>query len=241
MAKRLGKFTKVWIEGYALTTLLTTAPVSNTYEEIEVGAFGQDKYYLAGRSDASLTVEGFFSDATGETHDALKSIASGSTTSIVTVAYGSNAVPTLGDPAACLSAQQLEYTSTPDLNGAIAINASFKPGRSQAVDFGKLLADETATANGNTSSIDDSSSSSAGAVGYFHIAALSAGDTITINIQDSTDDAAWADLVTCTLDGTAIDGERVAVAGNVDRYVRAEWVVTGAAISFPIAVSFVRL
>lgn len=241
MTKRLGKWVKVWLEGYALTTLLTEATTSNPFEEIEIGGFTQDKHYLAGRGDANLDINGFFSDTTGETHDALNSLASGSSAVVTTIAYGSNAAPAVGDVTLGLQGQQLTYNTTPDLNGPIGIEANIKAGTDQVIEYGVLLADATITANGNGASVDQSASSSNGGVGYFHITGLSAGDTITINVQDSPDDAVWADLVTCTLDGTAIDGERVAVTGTVDRYIRAEYVVTGSSISFPIVVSFVRL
>jgi hypothetical protein len=240
MSKRIGKWTKFWVEGYALTTLLTAINPDTQYDTIDVGGFTQDKYYLAARGDSSLGIEGFFSDTAGETHTALSGIASGTAASVVTVAIGNNATPTVGDPSISMTAQQLDYVGTPNLNEAVAVSANFKTGLDQVLDYGVLLCDATITANGNQSSVDQSTSSAAGGVGYFHITALSAGDTITINIQDSADDAAWADLITCTLDGTAVDGERVTVAGTVNRYVRAEYVVTGSGVSFPIAVAFKR-
>ncbi len=240
MSKRIGKFTKIWVEQYHLSTLLSSVSPSTSFDEVETGGYTQNKMYLAARGDGTISVEGFFSDTANETHDALKSLSSGGTSSIITAAYGANALPIIGDSAVSFDSQQLDYTTTPDLNGAIMVSAEFKA-RGVVPEYGVLLADATITATGNQSSYDQTSQTTGGAVGYLHITSLSAGDTITVVIQDSPDDAAWADLVTFTLDGTAVGAERVAVAGTVDRYVRAEYSVTGSGVSFPIVVNFARL
>ncbi|MEM7343003.1 MAG: hypothetical protein AAF485_02060, partial [Chloroflexota bacterium] len=106
--------------------------------------------------------------------------------------------------------------------------------------WGKLLADASVTANGHQASVDNGVSTSNGGVGILHILGLSAGDTITVKIQDSADDAAWSDLLTFTLDGSAIGAERVAVSGTVERYTRASYTVAGSSVSFPIAAAFIR-
>ena len=187
-----------------------------------------------------LNLEGMFDDASNTTHDALKSVASGSTASVVTVALGNNAAPTVGDPAFCMQCQQLEYNSTPDLNGMIGVSATFKAGTDQVVEWANLLADTTVTANGQQSSYDHGAQTTNGGVGYLHITDTSAADTIAVLIEDSANDSTWATLIAFTIDGTSADAERVAVSGTVDRYVRASYTVTGSAISFPIVVAFHR-
>lgn len=239
MSKRAGKWARVFIEGYNMTTNLNAITPTNAGAKVEVGGYTQDMSYLVGRLDGSIVIDGFFSDTSNETHDALKALASGNTTHIVSVATGNNATPAVGDPTFHLNGTQATYTVTPDLNGAVAVNAEYGA-KGNPLEFGILLADTTVTGNGNQSSVDNGASSSSGGVGFFHITALSAGDTITILIEDSADDAAWSTLITCTLDGTALDAERLTVSGTVDRYVRASYTVTGASISFPIAVGFKR-
>lgn len=241
MSKRAGKWTKFWVGGYHLSTLLTGIETNLAHAEQEAGGFTQDMQYLLGRGDSGININGLFSDTTGETHDALSTIASGSAASIITVAYGNNALPAVGDPTSSLQAQKLNYVANPNLDGLVAINAKFKTGLiDQILDNGILLADATVTANGNQASVDNGALTNNGGIGYLHITGLSAGDTITVLIEDSPNDSTWATLITFTLDGTALDAERVAVSGAVDRYVRASYTVTGAAISFPIAVAFKR-
>ncbi len=233
---QLGKWLRVWCAGYDLTTDLIGVTPDTTYDELESGGFTEDKWYQAGRGDGTIQLEGFLIPATTET--AFKAIAT-NVEKIVSAAFGNNALPTIGSPVVSLAAQQVNYLATPDLNGLIKVSATFKALNS-ITEWGKLLADATITANGSQASLDNGASSSDGGVGWLHIAALSAGDTITVVIQDSPDDAAWADLITFTLDGTAITSERLTVAGTVDRYTKAEYTVIGSGVSFPIMVSFKR-
>lgn len=237
---RLGKWAKIWVEGWNLTTKSTNVSIEDLHDEIPNDAYTQDHRYLAGQADGNITLDGYLDDAAGSTHDALKTIAN-NTSKLVTVALGNNATPAVGDPTASMNCQQMEYTNNPDLTAQMAVNAVFKNrGTTYGMEWGLLLADTTVTANGNQASVDNGASSADGGVGYLHILALSAGDTITVLIEDSPNNSDWSTLITFTLDGTALDAERLTVAGTVDRYVRVSYTVAGASISFPIAVAFKR-
>ena len=232
---RIGKWTKIWAGGYHLSTYSRDVAPQSAADEIEVGGYTQDKQYMTGRLDGSITIDGFFETTS---HTALKTV--GNTAVPVSIALGNNATPATGDPAFCLNSVETNYTSTPDLNGYVGLNVNFKTKSGKGLEIGTLLLDDTVTADGNGSSVDNGASSSNGGVGYLHITATSSGDTIAVTVQDSPDDAAWSDLVTFTIDGSAVAGERVEVTGTVNQYVRAEYDVTGTDVSFPIAVSFVR-
>lgn len=237
---RLGKWAKIWVEGYNLTTKSTNVSIEDIRDEIPNDAYTTDHRYLAGQADGNITIDGYLDDTAGSTHDAFKTIAN-VTSKLVTVGLGNNATPAVGDPTASMNCQQMEYTNNPDLTAQMAINAVFKNrGSTYGIEWGKLLADVTVTANGNQASIDNGASSANGGVGYFHNLALSAGDTITVLIEDSPNDSAWSTLITFTLDGTTLDAERLTVAGTVDQYLRTSYTVAGASISFPIAVTFKR-
>lgn len=89
----------------------------------------------------------------------------------------------------------------------------------------------------NEASVDQDASSSNGAVANLHVTAFTGTDAV-IKIQDSANDADWADLITfTTVDG--VTSERATVAGSVDRYVRAI-VASGTFSSVTFAVSFAR-
>lgn len=236
---RAGKFTKVWVEQRALTTYILNANISSVFDEHEAGAYSEDKRYNVGRADASIAIEGYLDDTADASHDAFKTISIGS--SLVTCALGNNAAPAVGDPTASFDAQQVNYDVSPDLGALVTFTADMKA-RGNPIEWGVLLADTTVTANGNQASVDQTAQTTSGGVGYLHILNTSAGDTITVLIEDSTNDSTWATLITFTLDGTSADAERVATSTTetVDRYVRASYTVTGASISFPIVVAFKR-
>lgn len=242
---RLGKFTKVWIGGYALTPYLSAVTPESVYDEIEVSPFLADHRYLAGQEDGTITIDGYFEDSTnvpGGTEAALSAIANG-TNKIVTVALGNNVTPAIGDPAASLDAQQMNYTVTPVKDGVVAVNAVFKS-KGNGVQWGTLLLDASVTADGQAATVDQAAQTTAGAVAYFHLTALSAGDVIdTLAVHDSNDNFSGDDnaAISSTFDGDPIGAERVAVTGTIERYVRADYTVTGTGISFPLVINFVRL
>lgn len=239
---RLGKWTKIWIDGYALTTLLTSAVPEAVWDEIEASGYTHDHRYLAGQEDGTITIDGYFDDSTGATSDALATIANG-TAKYVTVAFGNNAAPAVGDPACSMNAQQMNYMVSPAKDGIVAVNAVFKS-MGNGIEWGTLLLDASITGDGQAATVDGAAQSTAGAVAYFHQTALSAGDSIdSFAVNDSNDNFVGDDnpAVSSTLDGSAIGAERIAVTGTIERYVRADYTVTGASISFPLVVNFIRL
>lgn len=238
---RAGKWGKIWIGGYHLTTKIKEiTPPHNVHDAIEQSGFLQDKNYILGQADAMATINGFFDKSTGSTHAALSSLASGQTEIIVTMAWGDNATPTIGDYASSLAATQSQYNAPANKAEIISVEAAFKS-IGEAADFGLLIADVSgASATGSTTSIDNGASSSNGGVGYLHLTGVSASDTFTGKIQHSTNDSTWADLITFTLDGSAIGAERIEVSGTVNRYIRFNYTLGGSAISFDFAATFKR-
>lgn len=238
---RPGKYAKIWVDGYKLTTKLNeVTPPHSIYTEVECSGFNQDKSYLAAQADAMAAVNGFFSEATGETHAALKSVASAYDEVAVSVAFGDAASPTIGDYASSMIANQSTYEVVPTKDGLIAASGSFK-GRNYPAEFGVLLADLTgATSSSNTTSVDNAGSSSNGGTGFLHLTGVSASDTLAVIIQDSADNSSWSTLLSFTLNGSAIGSERVTVSGTVDRYVRVSYTISGTGPSFDFAVTFHR-
>lgn len=239
--KRVGKWARIFIDGYSLTAKISNVAPNNAFTEVEVSGYGQDKNYLAGQGDGTLVIDGFFDATANQTHDALKTLASGDNAQIVTVAYGNNAAPVAGDATITLRGNQMNYQTIPAKDGAIAVKATIRPAADYPIpEFGVLLDDATITQDGSSTAVNNGASSANGGVGYLHILGLSSGDSIVVKIQHSSDNNTYADLITFTLDGSAIGGERITVAGTVDQYLKATYDVTGASISFPLAVAFSR-
>lgn len=235
MTARKGLYLQFWLDGYHLTPYSSNVEAGAAYDEIEAGVYNNPvKGYLSGRGEGAIEFEGFFDSAS---HTALKTVAA---TKLAGVAYGDNAAPAVGDIACAMPVHQSNYAVNSSLDAAIVAKVSLKSA-GYALDWGHLLANLSGvSADGNTVGVDGGAASVDGGVGYLFLTGVSVGDTIQVKIQDSPDNAAWADLITFTLTGAAVGAERVEVSGDVDRYVRVIYDVTGAAVSFDLAVIFSR-
>lgn len=94
------------------------------------------------------------------------------------------------------------------------------------------------TANGNSSSVNNTASSANGGAGCLHVTAYSGFTNVVFTIQDSADNSSWADIATFAT-VTAKTAEIKTVAGTVRQYVRALWTVSGSG-SVTAQLSFCR-
>lgn len=237
---RSGKWVRVFVGGYDLTVKTTEAdPGGVVYDVIDKSGYTQDKNYILGQCDSEMVIDGMFDVDTTEA-----ALSTPGAAEHVTMVFGNNTLPVLGDPSFSLYGCQPEYKVNAAKGGLQAVTARFKPraGTGTPVEMGVLLLDDTVTATGGASSNDYGAQTTAGAVGYCHLYGVSDSDTITIKIQDSANNSDWADLITFTLDGSAIGAERVATSATetVDRYVRAYYTISGTDPSFDVAVTFIR-
>jgi hypothetical protein len=110
-------------------------------------------------------------------------------------------------------------------------------GSGTGLEYGEVLYSGTTTATYCSTGVLDVTNAAATATcgAVLHITTASTADTYAIKVQDSADstngvDGTWADLVTFTLNGSAIGAERVVVAsGTVDKYRKIVATRTGAA------------
>lgn len=129
-----------------------------------------------------------------------------------------------------------------ELGSAVAGVSSFTlSGQTDGVtDLGVSLHDlEAETSDGNDSNYDGAASSTLGAAGQLHVTAFSGFSAVDVAIQHSANGSSgWSDLIAFTqVSGTT--SERVEVTGSVNRYVRAEWDITGSG-SITFQVGFAR-
>jgi hypothetical protein len=161
----------------------------------------------------------FLNDAASGAFGVLKDPAAGLELSIL---FGGNAEPTYGDPAYLLAAVQMATQGAFD-TGAAVINTDFLPesGISQDYPLGVVLFPHTlslaATTNGT--SVNNLASSAYGLHANLHVITTASGN-FAFKIQHSTDDAIWADLVSFTINGSALASEHIAVTGTVNQYLR---------------------
>ena len=229
---RAGKWAKVFIDGYAVTTYATDLTVSTKFDELDTSTYTQDKRYIPGQGDSSITLDGYFNPTT------IAAVAA-SSGKVVSVVLGNNAAATIGSPSFSLAAAQSEITVTAPKDGLQAGKAKFAAQQSNG-GWGVMLTDAVISTDSNGTSVDNGAATAAGGAGYLHVYGVSASDTAQVAIQHSTNNSTWVDLGVFTLNCSAIGAERIEIAGNVYQYVRAEWDVTGTDVAISIAVFFQR-
>jgi hypothetical protein len=143
MSKRIGKFVIIELDDSGGTArdlsndITSVGGLGITSDEVEVGGYQQDKYYLAARQDTPITLEGLFNPtATTGSHTVLSGIVGANTGRTLTIAIGNNAAPTTGDPEFEAEMICTAYTPTFDLNGPSTFSATLMPVSSTLMTWG---------------------------------------------------------------------------------------------------------
>lgn len=184
--------------------------------------------------NGTIDFSGFFNKATDQEHDALSGLR---TTDVVVML----AMSTMrGAPMAGLVGKQPDYTLDRTADGGLATGAVVL-GNLTPLEWGVMVTAgaETAASAGDLTSLDENGaggSSAFGGAAYLQFESLTSGNPAII-LEDSTDDIAFATLITF-VEGTPALGERATVTGNVDRYL--QMTTTGTFANAKFAVGFRR-
>lgn len=187
-----------------------------------------DEWAPVGQSVFELSQEGIFDDDAGALNEAL------ALTAKAPLMYAP-AGNTLGLSCICVDALRTTYQRLGARGTLHKANAVYKS--DAGPNRGKIqhtLAARTTAGPTDTATIDNDGSSAGGAVGYLGMTALNldGGTNVAIVIRDSTDDIAYADLITfavVTSLSDALRAQRVAVTGTVDRYTQGRHTFNGGA------------
>ncbi|MCK9520184.1 MAG: hypothetical protein M0R74_14345 [Dehalococcoidia bacterium] len=241
MAKLIGKDARLYIAGYDISAM--AAGVTPNRERdmhqyaVMDGVAGY--HYFPGIGKDTLTLEGIFDD---NYTTVLQNLRSATTGYQVIIPFGTSQ----GDDALAADAvrlKKLEYkTVVTDLNRVTAELVTDDRPFDECIMIQEAA---TKTADGESSSVDNSAETTDGAIAFMQYWGLGANDTLTLKIQESSDDGgddSWADLISFTaLDGSVLTygSEKKTVTGTIERYLRAVWTFGGVSTyscSFLIAV-----
>ena len=176
---------------------------------------------------------------TGGTHEKLAALPR--TDVILTYCRGT----ALGDPAASLVGKQVNYDPTRGDDGMLTFGVSGQS-NGYGIEWGVQLTAgiRTDTAATNGSSIDTLASASFGGQAYLQAFSFT-GTDVTVKIQDSADNATFADVASFAF--TQITGgtplaERIALGSTATlrRYLRVSTVTTGGFTSLAFAVNVIK-
>jgi hypothetical protein len=247
MGKQTGLGDNLYVGGYDLSgdigmvdsiscprgTLSVTPISSEAYERIYAHSDGQIEY------------TSYYNTDPGQSHAVHSPLPRTST--MVTYARGT----TLGNPAACLIAKQVNYDLSRSDDGSLTFKVQAVAADGYPLEWGRQLTAgiRTDTAATNGASIDDGAATDLGLQAYLQVTALT-GTDVTIKIQESSDNGvgdAWVDVADG--DFTQLLGagfvpttERIATDPTltVERYLRAVSVTTGGVTSCSFSLVVVR-
>lgn len=219
--KTLGKYSKIYIDGYDISGDSNAWNVGLTFPEAGLTTVASTQgEYLCEIPKVSGEVKTWL-NATASTgsFDRLKTPA----TRNLCIALGIMAVPAVGDPAFCAQVSQMDVRAETVLNSAVKADAKFSgagPATSQVNNiYGVVLhanAQETATTT--STSVNNGAASTAGALCFLQVTA--AGGSWAFTVEDSANNSTFATIATFSSNGSAITSEVQAVSGTVRQYVR---------------------
>lgn len=239
MPKMSAKNTIWLINGYVFSTYFSSFSVEQDAGKISVMGFtdGSDNF-VPGMPAAMINGDAFWDSAANKTHLTLSSLPSGNVT-LIPEGYS------LGAPTISLPFMLGNYNPKGSPKDAIQIGTlAFESyGDNFGIENGVALSHGTITATTTETGVLDPTNAAVTAEcsGTLHIWGACATDTYVVKIQHSTSlGSGYADLITFTLNGSAIGTERIAVAsGTINKYRRVVATRTGSAgDSFGFSVHF---
>lgn len=195
--------------------------------------------FIPGLDKGSLSTSGFVdnSASAGGQDETLNTALGATATSVVTAAPEGLA---LGKRVINIESRESSYNTSAPVADAVSYSADWMS--EGQVDVGVSLHDLTAeTATGNGTAVDNTASSSNGAVAAVHVTTNTRDGSTTIKVQHSSDNTTFVDLITFTAVGASTTAvERSTASGTVNRYVRDSRTLAGTSGSITYAVAFAR-
>lgn len=237
MPFRHGKNTALFYNGANLTSYFNEASVSQDVETAETTAFGNDaKTYITGLKDGTLSGSGMFDGAAGAVDETLSGVIGAAAADVVTLAPDGAVA---GRRSYSMAARETSYEVSSPVGDVVSISLEVQA--DGGVDRGILLAaNSSVSASGQSASQDESAATTNGATAYLHVTANTRNGAGTYKVQHSTDNVTFVDLVTfSSVSASATGGERIAVTGTVNQYVRSEHVPGGSTgtVTYTIALA----
>jgi len=218
MAKQSGLNSRLYVEGNDLSGDANTFDISTSTEAYDVTTLDKSSIArIAGRTDATVGFGAFFDPASTHVH-AVATANSGKLPTAdqeVLIPFGAD----IGSPAMGFIAKESDYSTSGASGSPQTVSVSYSI-NAVAEMVGKMLTahDDTFASASSNSSLDNTTSSSSGGSAMLQVFSVATG-TVDFKIEDSPDDATWADLVSFT-SATGSSSERVTISGTIDRYVR---------------------
>lgn len=218
-----GKATRVYLNGYNLSSFFDSVGFEMNADTVETTCFNlDDKEYIMGNKTAVISAEGFFDGSTQATDEALNAAFS-STNQWSYYPYGDST----GKIGYAANALNNSYSVKGSVTGAVRVSANGQSqvGKEQVTSL-KALAQTTLSTS--ASEIDNSAGTTNGGSAYLHVTA-NASTALAPIIEHSESGSSWDTLLSYTVCTGGKTSQRTTISGTVKQYVRATWTSTAAA------------
>lgn len=227
------RYTHLWINEYEFSGDTTSAQVSTTAETIDTTAFQDEgRTSIGAIPEMTITHSGHLTIHDTDSVEAELQAYVTSGTATVALGIGTN---TAGYPCKVLpDAVVSSFEINAPVDGLLTIDGAGWVS-STGHQSGLNVFYGTISATGAQTSVDFGSAGSSGGNAYVIVKSITGGATnATIDIESSSDDAAFASEGTATF--SAVGTQAVAMTGTVNRYIRINCTSLGTATSFAVAV-----
>lgn len=240
-----GRNTGVIVNEHDLSRFFKSVEISGEAELVDTTTFtAPAKTYIPGYRDGKASLDGLFGSKDPaqvndpkEVDDVLQPIlGDDANTQLVLIAQ--EGLDAIGKTASIFQAKSSKYSVKAPYNGVVSVMSELQA--DGGINVGVLLAHKAIrTATGSGAAYDLGAATTGGLVAQLHLFAISgAGANITVTIEDSADGATGWALIGSFTGASAAVARRIAAIGNVRRYVRAVWTITGTTPSTTFAVGF---
>jgi len=231
MGKLHSRYTRLYINGYDISSDSSSLEVSQPGDIVDVSGFGQDrKQYVVGLLDQAFAYNGFFNDGATGAHTALKGLIGSAVQFAIT--YGTD----FGNWGYAGSAvMESQYNVSSDVSRAVSItsnlvnNSATEPVRSARVLQGRRTISASGSAAGSINY--GAAASAVGGKAYLQVFSLDAG-TYTFYVLDSANGSVWTPIGTFAAVSAAMVPYAASInttGADVRQYTRGSWVLSGTA------------
>jgi hypothetical protein len=247
LAPTHGSNADVLVNGNVVTQYFNDATISFGRDKAEVSAFKQlFKSYVAGMIDGTVTFAGMY-DPNIDTllYSYLVSITSAANTNMWFWApdgagTGTQGIAAFGNNAFSVSGESTKYEAKGSINSANLLTAEVQLNQDGGgIDRGQVYVPwMTQSAGGSSSSINYGSTNSTNG-GSLVVHTYSDVSSLVVNLQDSADNATWANVTGYTLSPTnatvaayKYPAPGVTPGSTIRQYTRVTWTGTGTFMAF---------
>jgi hypothetical protein len=226
-----GKVAEIYLNGNQMSTYLDAISVPQSADTAEVTTFGDTaKKYVMGLKTATLQAEGFGANSTSEVDQFLDDVLSASEN--VWVWYPAS--ESAGTKGYGLKGYGTSREIKGSISGAVRLAVACQSNYG-AESLKCVRAVTAATASSSGAALDNTAKSTNGGAGYLHVSATATSDAAIV-IDHSSDGSSWETVVTFATAPLGASAQRVAITGEIRRYVKASCTLT-ASCTFGVAIN----